>query len=195
MEIRGAGELLGEEQSGQIQQIGFSLYSELLHRAVSALREGREPELEGGMHQGPDIELHLPALIPEDYLHDVHARLTLYKRVAGASDPGELRELQVEMIDRFGLLPPAARNLFAVAELKLQAEALGITRLELGRDGGRVEFAEDAAADVEALLELIRSRPDRYRLGGPGRLQVAGDFEEDAARIEEARSLLGRLAA
>ena len=118
LEIRGAGELLGAEQSGQINQVGFSLYSDMLARAVSALQRGEEPDLERSLHDGIEIELHLPALIPESYLGDVQSRLTLYKRIASAKDANVLRELQVEMIDRFGLLPDMTKNLFEIAELR-----------------------------------------------------------------------------
>ena len=100
LEIRGAGELLGDEQSGQINEIGFSLYTELLERAVKAIREGRQPELDRPLSHGAEVDLGIPALIPEDYLPDVHARLVMYKRIASAATEEDLRELQVEMIDR-----------------------------------------------------------------------------------------------
>lgn len=126
LEIRGAGELLGEGQSGQIQAVGFTLYMEMLERAVKAIRKGEQPNLEQPLGGGPEINLRLPALIPEDYLPDVHARLILYKRIANAADEDGLKELQVEMIDRFGLLPEPTKNLVRLTLLKLQAEKLGI---------------------------------------------------------------------
>ncbi|MBS1236524.1 MAG: transcription-repair coupling factor, partial [Proteobacteria bacterium] len=132
LEIRGAGELLGEEQSGQIHEIGFTLYSELLERAVHALKAGRQPELDRPLDHGPEIDLRVPALIPADYLPDVHARLILYKRIAGAASTEELRELQVEMIDRFGLLPEPVKSLFSVTELKIKATPLGVRKIEAG---------------------------------------------------------------
>jgi len=193
MEIRGAGELLGEEQSGQIHQVGFSLYSELLARAVAALREGREPDLDQPLHRGGEIELHVPALIPEPYLFDVHARLTLYKRIASAVDAAALRELQVEMIDRFGLLPEPVRNLFRIAELRLQAASLGVTRLDFGPRGGRVEFAADTRASVDALLALVDEQPAHYRLAGPQRLAITRVEEDGGRRLQLAAELLGRL--
>jgi transcription-repair coupling factor (superfamily II helicase) len=115
LEIRGAGELLGDTQSGQIQEIGFSLYTELLGRAVESLRKGEEPDLEAPLHAGVDINLHIAALLPDDYVPDVHLRLILYKRISAAESSDELRELQVELIDRFGLLPEAAKNLMRIA--------------------------------------------------------------------------------
>ncbi len=134
LEIRGAGELLGEDQSGQMAEVGFSLYTELLERAVRSIKQGKLPDLDAGQEErGAEVDLHIPTLIPEDYLPDVHTRLTLYKRISTARDSNALRELNVEMIDRFGVLPETAKHLFAIAELKLQATALGISKLELGK--------------------------------------------------------------
>ena len=140
MEIRGAGEILGEGQSGQIHEIGFGLYMELLDRAVRAMREGKQPELDRPLDHGTEIDLHIAALIPEDFLPDVHTRLIMYKRIASVSHEGELRELQEEMIDRFGLLPYPLKNLFHIARLKLKAGPLGIRKIELGENGGRLYF-------------------------------------------------------
>ncbi|MBT8062296.1 MAG: transcription-repair coupling factor [Gammaproteobacteria bacterium] len=194
MEIRGAGELLGEEQSGQIQQIGFSLYSELLTRAVNALRHGQEPELEGPLRQGIEIDFHVAALIPDDYLPDVHSRLTLYKRIASAADEAALRDLQVEMIDRFGLLPDVVRNLFRLASLRLEAAALGINRIDIGEQGGRIEFDENSHADPAGLVALIREQPERYKMSGPLKLRIEAQLEDPAERMELAASLLSKLA-
>jgi transcription-repair coupling factor (superfamily II helicase) len=194
MEIRGAGELLGAEQSGQIHEIGFSLYSDMLARAVDALRNGKEPDLDQPLHRGIDVELHLPALIPETYLADVQARLTLYKRIASAANKAALRELQVEMIDRFGLLPEPVKNLFAVAELRLQAEQLGLTRLDLGPQGGRLEFASDTRVDPRNLIQLMQQSPKEYRLEGPQRLRLLSRHENPADRIKQAEYLLQALA-
>ncbi|MFP4603260.1 MAG: transcription-repair coupling factor, partial [Halochromatium sp.] len=126
LEIRGAGELLGEEQSGQIHEIGFTLYMDLLERAVEALKSGKTPELDRPLDHGAEIDLGLPALLPDDYLPDVHTRLVTYKRIASAADRAELKDLQVEMIDRFGLLPEPTKALFAVTELKLKVQPYGI---------------------------------------------------------------------
>ncbi len=193
MEIRGAGELLGENQSGQIQQIGFSLYSELLNRAVAALKEGREPELEISDDKAPDIELHVAALIPETYLGDVHSRLTLYKRIASAADENALRDLQVEMIDRFGLLPEATRMLFQISLVRQCALAIGIRRVDLGEHGGRIEFHDDASADSLALLKLIQNHPSEYQLSGPGRLLIRTELETGLDRGDLAMKLLSEL--
>ncbi len=193
MEIRGAGELLGEGQSGQIQQIGFSLYSEYLQRAVDALRDGREPINHDLLQRGADIELHLPALIPEDYLPDIHARLTLYKRIASAADDAGLRELQVEMIDRFGLLPEATGNLFELARARRVAERIGILKIDLGDRGGRIEFSDHATANPDGLLRLVREQPERYQLDGPRKLRIFLLKSNAQERIELLKSLLDQL--
>jgi transcription-repair coupling factor (superfamily II helicase) len=190
LEIRGAGELLGIEQSGQINQVGFSLYSDMLARAVEALRNGEEPDLDAPLHRGIEIELHVPALIPETYLADVQARLTLYKRIASARTPAALRELQVEMIDRFGLLPEATRNLFTIAELRLLAGPVGVTRVDFGPQGGRVEFMEQAQADPAALIRLMQTDGGRYRMDGPRTLRLDAELEQSGERFRETRQLL-----
>jgi transcription-repair coupling factor (superfamily II helicase) len=195
LEIRGAGELLGDEQSGEIQSVGFSLYSELLARAVAAMREGKEVDLEGSLHQETDIDLHISALIPEDWLGDIHTRLTLYKRIASAPDESALRDLQVEMIDRFGLLPPQTKHLFQIAELRQKARAIGISRIDFGETGGRIEFAEDTSANPAALLELIQKYPFDYKLQGPQKLRIMFDEESVEERIRISGEILDKLAA
>ncbi|MGY0504689.1 transcription-repair coupling factor [Luteimonas sp. e5] len=194
LEIRGAGELLGEEQSGQMSEIGFSLYTELLERAVKSIRQGKLPDADADATRGAEVELHVPALIPEDYLPDVHTRLTLYKRISAARDAATLRELQVEMIDRFGLLPDPAKNLFAIAELKLEAEALGMRKLDLGENGGRIHFNKQPAVDPMALIQLIQGQPRHYRMDGPEKLRISElDLPDAAARIKAARGLMALL--
>ncbi|MFZ5655513.1 MAG: transcription-repair coupling factor [Pseudomonadota bacterium] len=195
LEIRGAGELLGEEQSGQMAEVGFSLYTELLERAVRSIRQGKLPDVDVVEARGADVELHIPALIPDDYLPDVHTRLTLYKRVSAARNTEELRELQVEMIDRFGLLPDAARNLFAIAELKQQATELGIRKLELGEAGGRVQFVEKPKVDPMAVIRLIQGQPRHYQMDGPDKLRIKLDLPDATTRLAAARGLLITLAA
>merc|ERR1711964_563838 len=147
LEIRGAGELLGEEQSGQIESIGFNLYMQLLDEAVKAIRDGRTPNAELPLSHGTEMNLRIPALIPDDYLPDVHNRLMLYKRIASVKDREALKELQVEMIDRFGLLPPPAKNLMRQAQLRLQAETLGIVKVDAGKEWVRLEFGATTPVD------------------------------------------------
>ncbi|HEX5354081.1 MAG TPA: transcription-repair coupling factor [Rhodanobacteraceae bacterium] len=195
MEIRGAGELLGEAQSGQIEAIGFALYNELLERAVHALRSGKVPDFDLGGDRDTEIELHMPALIPDDYLPDVHARLTLYKRIASADDDEGLRELQVEMIDRFGLLPQPVKNLFAIAGLKLRAAALGIRKLDLGAAGGRVTFSEKPEVDPATIIRLIQRQPRIYKLDGQDKLRIVLELPEPVDRLRITGELLETLSA
>jgi len=193
LEIRGAGELLGDEQSGEIHSVGFSLYSELLARAVAAMRAGEDIDLEGSLHQETDIELHVSALIPADWLGDIHTRLTLYKRIASAPDASVLRDLQVEMIDRFGLLPEPTKHLFQIAELRQKARAIGISRVDFGETGGRIEFTENTSANPTALLEMIQRQPSDYKLQGPHKLRIMFDEESVEERIRIVAEILQKL--
>ena len=193
LEIRGAGELLGEEQSGQIEEIGFNLYLELLERAVRSLKAGREPDLEPAMLSGTEIELHLPALLPEDYVADIHLRLTLYKRVASAPTPAALDDLQAEMIDRFGPLPPPARNLYRVAALKIRARELGIRKLDAGPLGGYLLFDDANTVDPQAVIRLVQRNPRAYRLDGPLKLRFTWRAESESERFRLIESLIEAL--
>jgi len=193
LEIRGAGELLGEEQSGQIEEVGFSLYTELLERAVTALKSGKLPDFDLTSEHDAEIELHIPALIPDDYIGDVHTRLTLYKRIAGARDADTLRELQVEMIDRFGLLPDPVKQLFAVTAIKLGANALGVRKLDLGDKGGRILFKPQPNIDPLRVIKLIQAQPKVYALDGQDKLKIRLELPGAAERIGSARDLLPSL--
>ena len=194
LEIRGAGELLGDDQSGQIHEIGFTLYTDLLERAVEALKSGRQPELDRPLDHGAEIDLQLPALLPEDYLPDVHSRLVLYKRIASAPSRSELRELQVEMIDRFGLLPDQTKYLFGVTELKLKAQPLGIRKIEAGPAGGRILFEAEPKIDPAHLIKLIQTRPKEFKLDGSDKLRFFLDLSDRTKRIEQVSNLLDRIA-
>ena len=195
LEIRGAGELLGEEQSGQIEEVGFSLYTDMLDRAVRALKQGKVPDFDLSSEHEAEVELHLPALIPDDYLPDVNARLTLYKRIASARNEDELRELQVEMIDRFGLLPDQVRQLFAVTQLKLAATPLGIRKFEVGASGGRVIFRPQPAIEPMTVIRLIQSQPRVYSLDGQDKLKFRMPLEGASERLRAANDLLALLGA
>ncbi|WP_077728961.1 transcription-repair coupling factor [Methylocaldum sp. 14B] len=196
LEIRGAGELLGDEQSGQIQEIGLSLYTELLERAVAALKSGKSLDLDMLPHEaGPEIDLQCPALIPDTYLPDVHTRLVLYKRIANAKNEEDLRKLQVEMIDRFGLLPPQTKNLFAITELKLRAEALGVHKIEAGSGNGRLLFNPNPAVDPAQVIRLIQAQPQTYKLDGPDKLKFFARFDTPESKVVFIGQLLEQLAA
>ena len=195
LEIRGAGELLGDGQSGQIQAVGFTLYMEMLERAVKSIQKGEQPNLDQPLGGGPEINLRLPALIPEEYLPDVHARLILYKRIANATEEDGLKELQVEMIDRFGLLPEPTKNLVRLTLLKLHAEKLGITKIDAGPQGGRIEFAADTSVDPMVLIKLIQSQPKRYKFEGATVFKFQVPMERPEERFNTLEALLERLSA
>ncbi|TBU97393.1 transcription-repair coupling factor [Stutzerimonas kirkiae] len=195
LEIRGAGELLGDGQSGQIQAVGFTLYMEMLERAVKAIQKGEQPNLEQPLGNGPEINLRVPALIPEDYLPDVHARLILYKRIANASDEDGLKELQVEMIDRFGLLPEPAKHLMRLTLLKLQAATLGIRKIDAGPQGGRIEFDAQTSVDPMVLIKLIQAQPRRYRFDGATSFRFQVPMERAEERFNTLEALLERMQA
>ncbi|WP_019624255.1 transcription-repair coupling factor [Thioalkalivibrio thiocyanoxidans] len=190
LEIRGAGELLGDEQSGQIQEVGFSMYNDLLNRAVNALRSGKMPELETPESPGTEVELGLPALLPDAYVPDVHTRLILYKRVSSAENSDALRELEVELVDRFGLLPDPAKALFEAARLRLKLTPLGIRKLELGPAGGRFVFGPNPEIDIAALIELVQSDPNAYKLDGQKAFRFYADMETLEARSQAVQRLI-----
>ena len=193
LEIRGAGELLGEEQSGQIQQVGFALYHRILQRAVDTLKKGELPELDKPLEHGPEIDLGLQALIPDDYLADIYLRLTLYKRIAGAASDAELDDLQIEMVDRFGTLPQAVTNLFAVTRLKLEIATFGFLRkIELNRHGGRITFGEPGP-EPESVVRITEDPDRRYRLDNKMRLNFELDMPALEDRIHAVRDLAHRI--
>lgn len=193
MEIRGAGELLGEEQSGQMQAIGFSLYMDMLDRAVKAMQKGEVIDLDKPENMAADINLHIPALIPEAYLPDVHTRLILYKRIASITTEEGLEEIQIEMIDRFGLLPDATKNLIRITRLKLFTESLGISKVEANQERGRIEFAEKTNIDPITIVKLVQTQPNKYRLDGATRLKYIIAMETPEQRIQKTYSVLQEL--
>ncbi|MCZ4286127.1 transcription-repair coupling factor [Marinobacter salarius] len=194
LEIRGAGELLGEEQSGQIESIGFTLYMQLLDEAVEAIRDGRTPNAELPLSHGTEMNLRIPALIPEDYLPDVHNRLMLYKRIASVNDKDGLKELQVEMIDRFGLLPEPAKNLIRQSELRIHAEALGIVKVDAGKEWARLEFGSSTPVDPLVLVKKVQSSPDQYRLEGANSFRFRLKDASTSGKLDGISDMLGQLA-
>jgi len=194
LEIRGAGELLGEDQSGQMETIGFTLYMELLENAVDALKAGREPSLEDLTSNQTEIELRMPALLPDDFIPDVNTRLSLYKRIASAADEQELAELKIEMIDRFGKLPDAARNLLDIAALRLVARQLGLRKIEASEKGGFFEFAPQNQVDPGWLIGLLQKDAKQWKLDGPTRLKFTRDLSERKTRMEWVQNFVAELA-
>ena len=181
LEIRGAGELLGEEQSGQIHSVGYTLYMDMLEKAVASLKNGELPDVDAAGDTQTEVNLRLPALIPDDYLPDINTRLVLYKRIAAATTAIGLKDLQVEMIDRFGLLPGPTRNLFKLTETKLLAATLGVRKIDAGDRGGHIEFADSTNVNPLALVKLVQSEPGLYKLTNGNRLRFdveLTDYEE-----------------
>jgi transcription-repair coupling factor (superfamily II helicase) len=193
LEIRGAGELLGEEQSGHIQAIGFTLYLEMLDRAVNAIRSGAKPDLNAALHQGVEVNMHIPALIPDDYLPDVNMRLTLYKRLSNCQTKEHLHELQVEMIDRFGLLPDQVKALFQLAELRQLGEKLGLKKIEAGPNGGRVQFTENTAVEPMAIVTMVQTQPNIFRLQNNDQLSFTMPMEIPEQRFDQVNEILQQL--
>ncbi|NLS13048.1 transcription-repair coupling factor [Vibrio sp. SM6] len=190
LEIRGAGELLGDEQSGQIQSVGFTLYMEMLEQAVEALKEGKEPSLDDLLREQTEIEMRLPALLPDDYIPDVNTRLSMYKRIASVTEQNALIELKVELIDRFGTLPDAAKNLLEVAELKLVAAMLRVKKIEAHDKGGFIEFYPNAAINPAFLVNLLQSQPQKFAMDGPTKFKFVVPLTDRRKRVQCVRDLL-----
>ncbi|MAZ45847.1 MAG: transcription-repair coupling factor [Gammaproteobacteria bacterium] len=191
LEIRGAGELLGEDQSGQIESLGFSLYMQLLERTIASLRKPGIKGLIGPIEpSSEEINLHSSTLIPETYLPDVHERLILYKRIAGASTTTEIEELKVEIIDRFGKLPDETRALLAITELKNIAQKIGISKIDIGSKGGRIQFSEKTSANPERIIELISQEPDSYQFQSPSLLRLRKTRATFQERLELATHII-----
>ncbi|BAO00650.1 Mfd protein [Candidatus Pantoea carbekii] len=193
LEIRGAGELLGEEQSGQIETIGFPLYMELLENAVSVLKTGNEPTLEQFINKQTEIDIRIPALLPEKFIPNVNTRLLFYKRLASANNEKEVIELKIEIIDRFGKLPNIAHNLFDITLLKLSAHKVGIQKIELNETDGYFEFMAQNHINLSWLIDLIQKNPKQWKLDGPTRLKFKFNPLEHTARIKWAHNFIADL--
>ncbi len=195
LEIRGAGELLGEEQSGQITEIGFTLYSELLERAVQSLKANLPVDFEQSIMRASEVDFHIPALIPETYVPDIHRRLIEYKRIASATNDPGLREIEMELIDRFGLLPDSLKHLFRITRIKLKTIALGVEKIEVGEQNGKIVFNPNPNIDPARIIELIQSDPQQYRFDGKQTLRIACQNVELEHRFLQVENLLKKLAA
>lgn len=194
LEIRGAGELLGEDQSGQIHEVGYAMYNDLLARAVNALRAGDLPQLDRPLDHGLEVDLGEPALLPDSYVPDVHLRLVLYKRIASATSEEQLKDLQIELIDRFGLLPVAAQNLIATTELKLFCSGLGITKIEAYESGGRILFDKEPKINIDQLLDLLQRQSSVFKFTGNEKLYFTVELPTIENRIEYIRNIVNTIA-
>ena len=193
LEIRGAGELLGDEQSGQITEIGFTLYSELLERAVQSLKSGSPIDFDQPIMRASEVDFHIPALIPETYIADIHRRLIEYKRIASATDDHSLKEIQMELIDRFGLLPDPLKQLFRITQIKLQTVALGIDKIDIGEQSGKIVFNRNPNINPLKIIELIQASPQRYRFDGKQTLRITCQNVELEPRFKQVEKLLKKL--
>ena len=193
LEIRGAGELLGDEQSGHITNLGFTLYHEMLDSAVKAIQLGKEPTPIDVLKEVVDVNLHLTALIPDSYLPDVNMRLTLYKRIANCRSKQDLFDLQVEMIDRFGLLPESAKMLFQMAELRQIGESLGITKIEAGPVSGRLCFSKKTPVNPMKIIELVQNNPTKFRLKSNDQLSFDFPMKNPDMRISQIKIIMDHL--
>jgi transcription-repair coupling factor (superfamily II helicase) len=195
LEIRGAGELLGEEQSGEMTEVGLTMYLDMLDRAVKAMKDGKKIDLEAPLASASEVELRVPALLPEDYVADVHVRLALYKRIAAAPDEAALEELTAELVDRFGPLPAQTQNLLRTARIRLLTRELGVRRLDFGAHGGYLLFETNNRIDPAAVIRLIQDRSREYKLEGPLKLRVSRDLDDELERFDFVTALLQRLTA
>jgi len=195
LEIRGAGEILGEEQSGEMQEVGFSLYARMLDRAVRKLKAGKAPELEGTVDITTEVNLHVPALLPATYCSDVHERLSLYKRLADAQTREELEALREELVDRFGELPEPARALVECHMVRIAARPLGVTRVDATHEAVQLQFMKNPPLDGAKVIEFIRKKGRHARLAGPEKLRVDAKLPEWQARAAAVKDILQQLAA
>lgn len=193
LEIRGAGELLGEQQSGSMQAIGYSLYMEMLEKATKAIQKGKTPNFDAPLSLTAEITLHMPALIPDDYLGDVHQRLLFYKRISNTDTQEKLDNIRMELIDRFGIPPQPVKQLFAVHQIRLKAEQLGITKIDISAQGGHVEFAPDTPVQAMTIIQMMQKHPTYFRMNGGQRLKVMVMLEDYQKRIQFIQDLLDSL--
>ena len=193
LEIRGAGELLGEQQSGSMQAIGYSLYMEMLEKATKAIQKGKTPNFDAPLSLTAEINLHMPALIPDDYLGDVHQRLLFYKRISNTDTQEKLDNIRMELIDRFGVPPQPVKQLFAVHQMRLKAEQLGITKVDIGAHGGHIEFSPDTPVQALSIIQIMQKHPTFFKMDGGQRLKVMVMLEDYAKRIQFISDLLASL--
>ncbi|HEX9685452.1 MAG TPA: transcription-repair coupling factor [Burkholderiales bacterium] len=193
LEIRGAGEVLGESQSGEMQEVGFNLYVRMLDAAVRSLRNGREPDPAAPLAITAEINLHVPSLLPADYVSDVHERLVLYKRLAGCESLEALDALREELVDRFGILPEPARALIECHRLRVLGEPLGIARIDAAETAIQLQFIAKPPIEPAKVLNLVRQKK-HYRLAGQDRLRIELKLPDVRDRVTAVREAFGELA-
>jgi transcription-repair coupling factor (superfamily II helicase) len=192
LEIRGAGEVLGEHQSGNMQEVGFQLYNDMLAEAVRSLKNGREPDLLAPLSAVTEINVHAPALLPDSYCGDVHIRLSLYKRLASATRAEQIEAMLDEITDRFGKMPPQAQALFDVHRLRVLAKSYGVARIDAGEAVTTITFAANAPVDPARIIELVQK--NRFvRLAGNDKLRIEVGAKTVRDRVQLVRDILRSL--
>ena len=194
LEIRGAGEVLGEDQSGEMIEIGFQLYSEMLNEAVRCLKEGKEPDLAAPLATTTEINLHTPALLPNEFCGDVHERLSLYKRLSNANSFEALDKLHEELIDRFGKLPEPVKALIETHRLRVLAKSVGIAKIDAHADAAVLQFIEKPPIDPLRIIELIQKNR-HIKLHGQDKLRISAAMPDLAARVGQIKSAIRELGA
>ena len=195
LEIRGAGEILGEDQSGEMQEVGFSLYARMLDKAVRSLKAGKAVDMEGTVDVSTEVNLHVPALLPAGYCSDVHERLSLYKRLADADSREALDALHEELVDRFGELPEPARALLECHHVRIAARALGVARVDATHEAVQLQFIKNPPLDAARVIEFIRKKGRHARLAGPEKLRVDAKLPAWQERAAAVKDILQQLAA
>jgi transcription-repair coupling factor (superfamily II helicase) len=190
LEIRGAGDLLGENQSGKISEIGFNLYHDLLKRTIYAIKNNSKLDINEALQEEVEINPGVSCIIPETYLQDVHERLILYKRIASADTEDELNELKIEIIDRFGLLPDSTSNLFESSSLKNQCNKVGIQKINIYDDKAEITLKDKNLIDASKIINLIQTKPHQFQLKNQNTLVVNEHMETNKSRIENVRNTL-----
>ena len=193
LEIRGAGNLLGDNQSGKINEIGFNLYHDLLKRTIESIRMGQKIDLDEAINSEPEIDIGISTVIPEDFLPDIHERLLVYKRVASCENSSELDELQIEFIDRYGLLPDSMIQLFAVNELKLQCKEHHVRKLDVYDDKCIINFSRTNEINIEIIIKLVQTEPNIYNLKGDSTLIIKSYMGQGIKRKNIISSFLSKI--
>jgi transcription-repair coupling factor (superfamily II helicase) len=194
LEIRGAGEVLGESQSGEMTEIGFQLYADMLNAAVKALKNGKEPDLAAPLASTTEINLHVPALLPSDFCGDVHERLSIYKRLANCESQDTIDDLQEELIDRFGKLPDPVKALIETHRLRIAARSVGIVKIDAHAESALLQFEPKPPIDPMRIIELVQKNR-HVKLSGQDKLRVSANMPDLAARVAQVKSTIKALAA
>jgi transcription-repair coupling factor (superfamily II helicase) len=192
LEIRGAGEVLGENQSGEMMEIGFQLYSDMLNEAVRSLKNGKEPDLAAPLSTTTEINLHVPALLPNEYCGDVHERLSIYKRLANCATQDAVDDLQEELIDRFGKLPDPAKALIETHRLRVAAKPVGIIKIDAHNESAVLQFEPNPPIDAIRIIELIQKNR-HIKLNGQDKLRITATMPDLATRVAQVKSTIRSL--